>query len=176
MSEATLDPHAARIASLRAAFDSASSRFLARFDAATDGEATRTPPSGGWTPAQIAAHVAALNRLLAAIVSGRIERAAPPSSNFVERPWAQVAAGLRGPLVAPEPVRPPAEVTRQEARSVLLASTALVLDTLASLDRDRARFVFTDARTGSISLYQIAEWLTAHVARHNAQLKKVLGR
>jgi len=36
--------------------------------------------------------------------------------------------------------------------------------------------VFADPRTGTISLYQIGDWLTAHVARHNAQLKALLGR
>ena len=46
----------------------------------------------------------------------------------------------------------------------------------AAIDETRARHVFTDPRTGTISLYQIGDWLTSHVIRHNAQLKVLLGR
>ncbi len=172
----TPDTHAARISTLCAAFDHASARFLARYDSTTDDEATRVPTSGGWTPAQIAAHVAALNRQLAAVVSGRVERAMPPSADFVERPWPEVASRLSGPLEAPASVTAPVGVSRAEARVALISSSQMILDTYRSLSAERARLVFDHARTGPVSLYQVVEWLTAHVARHNAQMKTVLGR
>jgi hypothetical protein len=37
------------------------------------------------------------------------------------------------------------------------------------------RMGVTHAIVGTISVYQIAEWATAHVARHNRQAKRVLG-
>jgi uncharacterized damage-inducible protein DinB len=170
------ETHAARIDALRAAFDHASGRFLARFDTTTTDGAVAVPPHGGWTAAQIVAHVAAINRVLSAIVSGRIDRATPTPDGFVERPWRDVAAGLTGRLEAPPSAIPPPTVTRAEAREAFEASRALVLKTFADLDETRARHVFTDPRTGTISLYQIGDWLTAHVARHNAQLKAVVGQ
>jgi len=170
------ETHAARIDDLRAAFDHASGRFLARYDRTTDAEAVAVPPTGGWTAAQIAAHVAALNRVLSSIVSGRIDRATPPPSDFIERPWSDIATGLTGRLEAPASVTVPRTVTRIAAREACEASRALVLGTFAAIDETRARHVFTDPRTGTISLYQIGDWLTAHVIRHNAQLKALLGR
>jgi hypothetical protein len=170
------ETHAARIGDFRAAFDHASGRFLARYDSTTDAEAVAVPPTGAWTAAQIAAHVAALNRVFSAIVSGRIDRATPPPDRFIERPWTDIAAGLTGRLEAPASVTAPATVTRVEAREAFEASRALVANTFAAIDETRARYVFTNARTGTISLYQIGDWLTAHVVRHNAQLKALLGR
>ena len=170
------ETHAARIDDFRAAFDHASGRFLARYDTTTDAEAVAVPPTGGWTAAPIAAHVAALNRVFASIVSGRIDRATPPPRDFVERPWSEIAAGLTGRLEAPASLIVPRTVTRHAARDAFDASRTLVLDTFAAIDETRARYVFTNPRTGTISLYQIGEWLTAHVIRHNVQLKALLGR
>ena len=33
----------------------------------------------------------------------------------------------------------------------------------------------THAVVGTISVYQLGEWATAHIARHNRQAKRVLG-
>jgi hypothetical protein len=170
------DTHAARIDNLRAAFDQASARFLARYDTATSEEAVAAPPDGGWTAAQIAAHVSAVNRALSAIVSGRLDRATPPPEGFVERPWRDVAAGVTGRLQSPASMIAAPTVTRADARTSFEASRALVLETFAGLDETRARHIFKDSRFGAISLYQVGDFLTTHVARHNAQLKRVLGR
>lgn len=170
------ETHAARIEQLRAAFDHASGRFLARYDSTTSEEAVAVPADGGWTAAQIAAHVAALNRVMSAIVSGRIDRATPAPDDFAERPWAEIAAGLGGRLQAPASVSAPPTMTRDSARDAFEASRALVLDTLAAIDETRARHTFSAPPFGTISLYQVGDFLAAHVARHNAQLKRRLGR
>jgi hypothetical protein len=48
---------------------------------------------------------------------------------------------------------------------------------LAQVDPDRAaRYGITTPIVGGfISLYQIVEWASAHVARHNKQAKQILG-
>lgn len=168
--------HTARIDALRAAFDQASVRFLVRYDTTTLDEAVAVPPDGGWTAAQIAAHVAALNRVMAGIVSGRIERATPPPDGFVERPWPEIAAGLSGRLEAPASVSAPPTMSRASARDAFETSRALVLDTFATLDATRARHVFIAPPFGTISLYQVGDFLAAHLVRHNAQMKRLLGR
>jgi len=33
----------------------------------------------------------------------------------------------------------------------------------------------TNAVVGTINVYQLAEWATAHIARHNKQAKRILG-
>lgn len=170
------ETHAARIEHLRAAFDHASGRFLARYDSTTTEEAVAVPADGGWTAAQIAGHVAALNRVMSAIVSGRIDRATPPPDDFTERPWPEIAASLNGRLQAPASVSAPPTMTRDSARDAFETARALVLDTLAAVDETRARHIFTAPPLGTISLYQVGDFLAAHVARHNAQLKRRLGR
>lgn len=170
------ETHAARIDRLRAAFDHASGRFLARYDTTTREEAVAVPRDGGWTAAQIAAHVAALNRVMASIVSGRIDRATPPPDGFAERPWPDIAAGVSARLQAPASVTAPPTMARDSARDAFEESRALVLDTFAAIDEPRARYVFSSPQFGTISLYQVGDFLAAHVARHNAQLKRLLGR
>jgi hypothetical protein len=45
------------------------------------------------------------------------------------------------------------------------------------LTPDRAsRFGVTHRVVGTITLYQVGEWATAHTIRHNAQAKRLLGR
>jgi hypothetical protein len=170
------ETHAARIEQVRAAFDHAAGRFLARYRTTTTEEAVAVPPDGGWTAAQIAGHVAALNRVMASIVSGSIDRATPPPDGFVERPWPEIAATLSGRLQAPASVSAPPTMTRDSAWDAFQSSRVLVLDTFAAIDETRARHVFTAPPFGTISLYQVGDFLSAHVARHNAQLKRLLGR
>ena len=38
-----------------------------------------------------------------------------------------------------------------------------------------ARMGITRAVVGSITVYQIGDWATAHIIRHNRQAKRVLG-
>ena len=45
-----------------------------------------------------------------------------------------------------------------------------------ALTRERgARMGITNAVVGTITVYQLAEWATAHIARHNKQAKRILG-
>jgi hypothetical protein len=113
---------------------------------------------------------------MSAIVSGRIDRATPPPEGFLERPWSEIGAGLSGRLEAPASLTAPSTTTRTDARASFETSRALVLETFAVIDERRARHVLSDPRFGTISLYQIGDFLAAHVARHNAQLKRRLGR
>jgi hypothetical protein len=50
---------------------------------------------------------------------------------------------------------------------------ARALDTLTPARG--ARTGITHQIVGTISLYQLGEWATAHVIRHNRQAKRVLG-
>jgi hypothetical protein len=67
-------------------------------------------------------------------------------------------------------------MTRDGAREAFESSRGLVLDAFKGIDESRARHVFATPPFGTISLYQVGDFLAAHVARHNAQLKRLLGR
>jgi hypothetical protein len=73
-------------------------------------------------------------------------------------------------------VKPPARVRRADAIDALEASAAkmaLAFDVL-TLERGRGEGI-TNPMVGTINVYQIAEWATAHVKRHTRQAKRTLG-
>ncbi len=155
-------------------FDEAMARFMARVEAA--GTAAERPRADGWNVAQIAWHVAKVNGSFAGLMTGRIAGAEPAHEGFVERNWSEVVAGVPATIVARGPSIPPPEVAVADALERLRASADEVRHAIGSLTPERgSRFVLRTPITGEISIYQVAEWATAHVIRHNAQAKRVLG-
>lgn len=149
-------------------------RFEARMASADPARAVRVPEGGGWTPAQVVAHVAAVNGSFAAIVDGTRAVAQPPAADFVERTWDEIAGGIPGKLEAPSRVHPPAGVTREEALTALKASGERLVVALRDLDPARAGWTIDSPIVGRVSLYQVGEWAVAHVIRHNQQVKRLL--
>jgi hypothetical protein len=167
------EPHASRIDRMRRQFDEAMTRFLTRLE--TAGSSGEQPRSEGWNPAQIAWHVAKVNESFAALMAGSAPGPQPAPPGFVERPWPEVAAGVPRSLTARGAVVPPPDTTMAEGLSRLRASAEAIRGALASLTPERGGYVLRTSMTGEICVYQIGEWATAHVIRHNAQAKRVMG-
>jgi hypothetical protein len=167
---------ASRVESVLTGFAEAHGRLVGRLEGATDLEAATTPPGGGWTPAQIGAHVAGFDLLIAGIVSGDVPYSRPAAADFVERPWSEIQSTLTGPLHAPASLQPPPTATRADALAALNASGTRVAAAFRGLDPSRAALTFTHASVGTLSLVQVGEWIVAHTIRHNAQMKRALGR
>lgn len=167
--------HTARIADLTMAFNESMTRFLARLDAASPDQLMRIPASGGWSAAQVAWHVAATNEAFAGLMDGSIPNAKPPADGFTETPWGTIAKRVPEKLVAPARFHPPAEVTTAEALTKLCASQQRIIVALGGLDESRARLTVESTVGTPISLYQVAIWAAAHVARHNSQAKHLIG-
>jgi len=176
-----MDPlaaHRARIGHLRESFAEANERLVARLRAADDDEARRVPESGGWSAAQIGWHVAKVTTRFAGFMSGDLPGAQPLPSGFVERPWAEIAPQVAERLEAPAGFQPPPVVSRMEAISALEASgmqLARALDVVTA-ERGAGHGISSPIVGGAINLYQVGEWATAHVIRHNRQAKQVLGK
>lgn len=167
--------HARRIETLRAGFDEAHRRLTTRLRGAA---ADPAPAAGeGWTAAQIGAHVAAVTGQFAAVVSGEVT-AMPFGPEFRERPWPEIAAGIPERLSAPAAAQPPDAITMAEALELLDAAAARMHRALDGLTAERGASHGISHRIvgGPISLYQVVEWATAHIIRHNQQAKRVLGR
>ncbi len=171
MSEA----HAARIERMRGSYREAHARLEARLRNAPQELVERRPDDGGWSAAQIGWHVATVDRLFAELVSGaRVSQPLP--DEFRERTWPEVVAGIPAKLEASAGSVPPAEVTRDEALTALVASAKKLESALEGLTEDRASsFGVTHKAVGTVTLAQIGDWATAHTIRHNAQAKRVLG-
>jgi uncharacterized damage-inducible protein DinB len=161
---------------LLAQFDEATGRFRARLSNASPEEASRSAAGGGWSAAQIGGHVAAFNQLIAGILDGSVPAAAPAPDGFVDRPWSDILPTLADPIQAPAQLHAPPETTRDEAVAAFDRSVDAVRAAIGSLSEPRASLTLTHSRVGTVRLAQLGDWIVAHIIRHNAQMKRTLGR
>jgi hypothetical protein len=170
------DTHEDRVARLSSAWTEASGRFIARIEIAGDAAAAASP-AGGWNAAQIAWHVAVVNDRFAKIIGEGL--GAAPASEFVERDWRDIVAGMPSRRKAPAWARPPDAVDPADALRRLRESSGNVSAAIASLTPERGAMCvdtdFTESIAATISVYQAAEWAAAHVILHNRQAKRALG-
>jgi hypothetical protein len=147
--------HLERLGHLRESFAAANERLVTRLRNAPDEAARHSRQREGWSASQIGWHVAKVTNRFAGLISGE----------------------LPGVEQAPEGVRPPPVVTRIEAIALLEASgvrMARALD-LVTPERGAGYGIRSPIVGGLINVYQIGEWATAHVIRHNKQAKQLLG-
>jgi DinB superfamily len=175
--EQKLARHYERVRHLRESFAEANERLVARLRRVEHGAAERAPDGGGWSAAQIGWHVAAVTTQFAGLMSGDTRGAQPLPADFVERPWTGIAAEIPPRFRTSSPFEPPVRVTRDEAVALLEAAAvrfARALDRLTP-ERGGGSGITSPIVGGTISVYQIGEWATAHVIRHNRQAKRTLG-
>jgi hypothetical protein len=169
--------HADRIAAVRAQIADTHARFSTRLATVSPSEAVTVPASGGWTPAQIAAHVGLFDTFVAGLVSGRLPLARPAPDGHADVPFTEVAARVaKRSLQAPARITAPTSVSLDEARATFDDGVRQLDEAMRDLDEVRARLTFTHPSVGTLSLYQVGEWAASHAIRHNAQLKRALGR
>ena len=165
--------HIERIADLLERVDQASSRLATRIE---DAGARATLATTGWSPAQIGAHVAMVNREFAALIDGSAPHATPAPDGFVERPWSEITKSIPERVEAPSRVAPPAEISGNEAAALVRQSATHLRTAIAGLSPDRARCCVSSRVVGTITLYQVGEWAVGHMIRHNQQAKRILGQ
>jgi hypothetical protein len=175
MMDALQSAHLGRMRRLRESFAEANERLVARLRGASD-EAAGVAAPGQWSAAQIGWHVAAATTKFAGLISGDTAGAQPLPEDFREREWAEVVAAVPALGRAPEALVPPPNVRRNDAISALEASGLRMARAFDSLTAERGRMGITHAVLGALTVYQIGEWATAHVIRHNRQAKRVLGQ
>ena len=167
--------HADRIAELTTNFSDSMARFLARIDSASSEALMLKPREGGWSPAEIAWHVGAINNAFAGLIDGSAPGARPAPEAFVETPWTEIAMRVPAKLEAPQRFHPPADLTAEQALDMLRHSKDTMLKALAGLTEERATGFTVKSSVGTpVNLYQVGTWAAAHVARHNAQVKRLL--
>ena len=173
--DAVQSQHLGRVRHLRESFAEANERLVARLRGATD-EAAGRAPAGAWSAAQIGWHVAAVTTRFAGMISGELAGAQPLPEDYRERAWAEVVAAIPERVQTPSALVPPPGVRRVDAIAALEAAGMRMARAFDSLTPERgARMGITSAVVGSITVYQIGEWATAHIIRHNRQAKRVLG-
>jgi hypothetical protein len=167
--------HYARVRQMRQSFAEANERLVARLRGCEDGAAERTPATAGWSAAQIGWHVAKVTTRFAGLMSGDAAGVQPLPPDFQERAWADVVSVFPAKMDAPAAFVPPSGVRRAEAISELEAAGMRMAHAFDALTPERgSRSGIMNRLVGWISVYQIGEWATAHVIRHNKQAKEAL--
>jgi hypothetical protein len=164
--------HDGRIADILGRLTETSTRFVARFAGAGD---RAEQAATGWTPAQVAVHVAMVTENLASVIDGTIPGATPPAEGFREREWPDVVRDVPARNEAPARFQPPATVTAADASSRFEQSVAHLARAIEALTPERARHCITNRVVGTMTLYQAGDFAIAHMIRHNQQLKRILG-
>jgi hypothetical protein len=174
--DSALARHYDRVRRIREAFAEANERLVARLRKTDDDAARRAPEGGGWSAAQIGWHVAKVTSRFAGLMSGELPGAQPLAADFAEREWATIVATIPGRLKAPAGFEPPPGVTRAEAIAALEAAGVRMARALDQVTPERgARHGISSPIVGVINVYQIGDWATAHVIRHNQQAKRIVG-
>jgi uncharacterized damage-inducible protein DinB len=168
--------HAERIAELSTAFSDSMTRFLARVERASPEALMAKPAEGGWSAGEVAWHVGAINNAFAGLIDGSVPNARPVADGFVETPWTEIAMRVPVKLEAPARFHPPADLTAENALNMARHSKETMLKALGELTEARATGFTVKSTVGTpVNLYQVGNWAAAHVARHNAQAKKLIG-
>jgi hypothetical protein len=166
--------HLSRVRHLRESFVSENEHLVGLLRSSDDAVATHSV-SGRWSAAQVAWHVAAVNTRFAALIAGDAPAARPLPAEFVERPWAEIVAGIPDKLEAATAAVPPAKVSRHDAIAALEASAVRIARAFDTLTPERAAHVgVTSPVVGTINLYQLGEWAASHVARHLKQARQAI--
>jgi hypothetical protein len=163
--------HQDRITDLLKRLQETTSRITSRLESAG---ARAEQAAAGWTPSQIAAHVAMVNHNLASVIDGSAPGATPPAADFQERAWTDIVSTVPARNEAPARFQPPAHVTQADGLTQFRDSVAHLARAIETLPADRARFCITNRVVGTISLYQAGDFAIAHMIRHNQQIKRVL--
>jgi DinB superfamily len=170
-----LAAHYARLRHIRESFAEANERLVARLRGVTDEAAQHVPEAGGWSVAQIGLHVARVSNSFAGLISGERPGARPLPADFKEHDWTAIAQRLPDRLEASPAFHPPPGVTRHDAIAELEASGVRIGRALDMVTPERgAAYGISSPIVGEINVYQIGEWATAHVIRHNRQAKRIL--
>ena len=167
--------HAERIHTIVASFEEAMSRFQSRLAASSSEAAERPRADGGWSAAQVAWHVAAVNEAFAGLIDGSRPIAQPAPADFVERSWTEIGASLQSKMQAPSRMQPQGAIAHADAIAKLESSRAALVEAVRGLQPDRGVMMIESPLVGRVTLYQVGEWAVHHVIRHNKQMKEVLG-
>ncbi len=157
--------------------------LLAVLDALRAEQWSAAAPSGGWTVAQIVAHLQmvessslrALFRTLRDGVKAGTARAEDSTESVADAMESYIAGPASGPMVAPAFIVPPGDVNPQE-ELIKLADARAGLRTWAAEADGIALggLTFPHPIMGPLNLYQWVLFLALHERRHLSQIQRIL--
>ncbi len=158
-----------RAATILARFNSAHNQLVGKLRELPP-DVSEHRPANGWTAAQVGCHVALANEWTAAVLLGSKPLAQPAPPGFVERfnaaavPWNTKTF----------PLDPPEVISCDNAVERLRASGHHLSKAIASLTQERGSKYCVTLPWGTLSLFELAEYAVAHIARHGAQIDRTV--
>ena len=131
--------------------------------------AEKRPGSDAWSAAQIGFHVATTNEWIAGVLDGSTPMAAPAPAGFSE---SFNPKSLPPKLKTFTSLEPPAVVSAEVALERLRASGHHLSKAIASLSTERGAGSCVTLPFGTLSLFELADFTTAHVLRHISQIER----
>jgi hypothetical protein len=162
-----------RAAMILARFNAAHSSMLGLLRELPGSVAETAPADDAWTPAQIGWHVALTHDLIAGVLLGSIPIAQPAAAGFRE---AFDGSTIPAKVKNPPPLEPPAIVGRDSALEKLRASGQQLTKAMASLTPERGAGYTVALPFGTLSLFELADFASAHTKRHVAQIDRCIAR
>lgn len=165
------------------AFDRAAT-ILARFNASQNllttklrdiapAAAEQRPDIDAWSAAQIGWHCSLVNEWIAGVLTGATPMAEPAAAGFKESFHLKP---LPDKLKTFPPLEPPAIVGRDRALEKLRASGQHLSKAIASLTPERGAGYTVTLPFGTMSLFELADFASGHLARHIGQVDRTLTR
>ena len=176
-----MHPHTAAVVSR---LDDARARLRQAVDAVPSELRGRRPAEGRWSVNDVLEHLSIVEtnftkRSVDAIVAGKMAGIGPEDA--VERTvlpehFEAMIADREKKRTAPEAAHPRSNFDSDSAWQAVEQSRRLLLNTLTEADGLALSQVFTSHPFfGALTVYQMAELIAAHEARHTAQIEEVAG-
>jgi hypothetical protein len=162
-----------RAATILARFNSAHNDLMWKLRDCAFEAAEHHPGGAQWSAAQIGWHVALSNDFFAGVLTGENPIAKPAPDDFRETFDPDQVPMKAKTLPALEP---PAIIGIDAAVERLRASGHHLAKAIAGLSPERGAGYCVTLPFGTLLLFELAEFCSAHAARHAAQVQRVVGR
>lgn len=164
-------PNPDRAALVLARFNAAQNHLVSRLREMPAAAAEERPDLDAWSAAQIGWHVALVNEWIAGVLTGATPMAEPAAPGFRETLHSLVLPDKMKTFPALEP---PHIVGRDSALEKLRASGQHMAKAIASLTVERGGAYTVTLAFGTLSLYELADFASGHIARHIGQIERAV--
>jgi len=163
-----------RAPTILARFNSAHNDLIWKLRDCAFDTAEHLPADGeSWSAAQIGCHVAITNDFVAAILTGERPMAQPAPADFQE---SFNLAAVPPKIKTLAALEPPGVIGIDAAIERLKSSAHHMSKAIAGLTTERGTAYCVAMPFGTLSLFELADFTAAHVARHAAQVQRVVGK
>jgi hypothetical protein len=159
-----------RAATILARFHTAHNSLVGKLREMPPESAEHRPAADAWSAAQVGFHVATTNEWIAGVLDGSTPMSKAVPEGFVE---SFDPKSIPTKIKTFPSLEPPSAVSAEIALERLRASGHHLSKAIASLSTERGASQCVTLPFGTLSLYELADFTTAHVLRHIHQVERI---